>query len=88
MSFVEIDLYVCGAETDRSSTTMRNLAAECTRRYGDAYAINVIDVLHSPGVADRANIVATPTTVIRRPLPAHRLVGDLSQPESFGGWPR
>lgn len=87
MAIVEIDLYVCGALTERSQVTMRNLAEQCTTRYGDGYTINVIDVLRNPGIADRVNVVATPTTVIRRPLPAHRLVGDLSTAEAFDGWP-
>lgn len=87
MSFVEIDLYVCGASTERSANTMHNLAELCTQRYGTEYTINVIDILRSPAAADRANIVATPTTVIRRPLPAHRLVGDVSSPEDFEEWP-
>ncbi len=87
MSFVEIDLYVCGASTARSTTTMRNLANECSARYGTEYSINVIDVLRNPAIAERANIVATPTTVIRRPLPSLRLVGDLSVPTTSFGWP-
>ena len=87
MTMVEIDLYVCGASTERSQTAMRNLADHCAERYGENYTVNVIDVLRNPGIAERVNVVATPTTVIRRPLPAHRLIGDLSSPESFAGWP-
>lgn len=75
---VEVDLFVCGAVTERSTRTVRNLTALCAERYGTHYTVNVIDVLAEPEIAERSNVIATPLAIVRRPLPARRFVGDLS----------
>src|SRR2546421_34833 len=45
------------------------------------YDLAVIDLYQQPGLARGEQIVAAPTLVKRRPLPARRLVGDLSRTE-------
>lgn len=74
---VEIDLFVCGAATERSQDAMRNLAFVCRSRYGDDFTVNVVDVLDEPDAAERANVIVTPMIVVRQPLPVQRFVGDL-----------
>jgi circadian clock protein KaiB len=45
---------------------------------GNPYDLDVIDVLERPQAAEDARILATPTLVKELPLPARRIIGDLS----------
>jgi circadian clock protein KaiB len=41
--------------------------------------LEVVDIYQSPLLATEADILATPTLVKQLPLPARRLIGDLSE---------
>ena len=75
-----LKLYVAG-ETFRSQRAVANLRRICEDELGGEYDLAVIDVLEQPQVAEDERILATPTLVKEVPLPARRLIGDLSDRE-------
>lgn len=77
-----LHLYVTG-QTPRSLRAVANLRRICDRYLrtdGASYEITLIDVLEHPELAEAAQIFATPATIRIAPLPAHRVIGDLSDP--------
>ena len=72
-----LHLYVSG-QTTRSLHAAANLRRLCEQHLAGRYELVLIDVLAQPDLADSARILATPTTVRTAPLPAHRVIGDLS----------
>ncbi|GAB5375768.1 MAG: circadian clock protein KaiB [Acuticoccus sp.] len=73
-------LYVTG-RTPHSQSAIENLRQICAQRAHNEYAIEVIDVLEQPHLAEREKIVATPTLVRRLPEPVRKIIGDLSDRE-------
>ncbi|HYD95970.1 MAG TPA: circadian clock KaiB family protein [Noviherbaspirillum sp.] len=72
-----IHLYVTG-QTARSHHAAANLRRICDAYVGGSYELVLIDVLAQPDLAEAARILATPTTVRVAPLPAYRVIGDMS----------
>ncbi len=72
-----LKLYVTG-QTARSLRAVDNLRRICEEHLGGGYDLQVIDVLQCPQVAEDQDILATPTVVKEMPLPARRIIGDLS----------
>jgi circadian clock protein KaiB len=70
-------LYVAG-EAPNSTLALRNLKALCKNCYGEAYRIDVVDVLLSPERAWAEGVTVTPTAVRVSPEPAIRIIGNLS----------
>jgi len=73
-----IHLYVTG-QTTRSLHAVANLRRICELHLAGSYELVLIDVLAQPDVAEAARILATPTTIRAAPLPAYRVIGDLSE---------
>jgi circadian clock protein KaiB len=73
-----LKLYITGA-TRRSQTAVTNLRSICSKYLEGRYDLEVVDIYQSPGRTQKDNIVAAPTLVRQLPLPARRLVGDLSK---------
>lgn len=73
-------LFVMG-QSPRSQRAVANLRRLCEDELRDAYDLDVIDVLERPQAAEDARILATPTLVKELPLPARRVIGDLSDSE-------
>jgi circadian clock protein KaiB len=73
-----LKLYVTGA-TRRSQTAITNLKTICNEYLAGRYDLEVVDIYQSPILAKKAEILAAPTLVKQLPLPARRLIGDLSQ---------
>jgi circadian clock protein KaiB len=71
-------LFVSGL-TPRSQRAIDNLRAICERYLEGRYRIEVVDLYQSPSLARDQQIVATPTLLKLLPLPARRVIGDLSQ---------
>jgi circadian clock protein KaiB len=71
-------LFVSGY-TPRSQRAIDNLRNICERYLKGRHRIEVIDLYQCPGRAREEQIVATPTLLKVRPLPARRVLGDLSQ---------
>ncbi len=64
--------------TPRSTRALRNLRKICETDLEGNYDLEVIDIYQAPGRATEFNIIAAPTLIKEEPLPARRLVGDLS----------
>lgn len=70
-------LYVTGKSL-HSQKAIENLRRICEEVLGSNYELAVVDVLEDPGAAEKDKILATPTLIRSSPLPARRLIGDLS----------
>ena len=73
-----LKLYVTGA-TRRSQQAITNLQAICKQYLEGHYELEVVDIYQLPLLAKEADILAAPTLVKQHPLPARRLIGDLSE---------
>ncbi len=73
-----LKLYVTGA-TRRSQNAVTNLRSICAKYLEGRYDLEVVDIYQSPRRTQKDNILAAPTLVRQLPLPARRLVGDLSK---------
>ena len=75
-----LKLFVTGAST-RTGTAIANLKRICEQELAGQYALEIIDVLEHPELAEREKILATPTLIKSLPLPLRRVIGDLSNTE-------
>jgi circadian clock protein KaiB len=64
----------------RSIRAIENLTRLCEQHLRGRYVLEVIDVVAQADLARSEQIVAVPTLIKRRPLPFHRLIGDMSDP--------
>ena len=69
-------LYVCGKTARSERALMRARALPNCQ-------LEVVDVLENPELAERDQVLATPTLIRREPPPLRRLVGDLADPEKL-----
>jgi circadian clock protein KaiB len=69
-------LYVAGA-TARSRQALQRVHQLCAAEPEMNYEIEVIDVYQQPKLARDNQLIATPTLVRERPLPARRFIGSL-----------
>jgi circadian clock protein KaiB len=74
----DLRLYVVG-NSPKSSRAIANLKAICEAHLRDRYLLTVVDLYVHPDRAKDDQIVVAPTLVRQFPLPARRMVGDLSQ---------
>ena len=70
-------LYVTGT-TPRSSLAITNISALCEEYLAGHYDLEVVDIYQQPDQAVKEQIIAAPTLVKELPIPAKRLIGDLS----------
>jgi|SRR5882672_5707730 len=70
-------LFVAGM-TSRSTRAVANIRAICEEHLPGAYVLEVINLHAEPASARGEQIVAAPTCVRQRPLPARRVIGDMS----------
>lgn len=75
-----LKLYVTG-NTSRSEQAIANLRDICEKELNGQYAMEVIDVLERPQLAEDEKIMATPTLIKELPPPLRRIIGDLSDRE-------
>jgi circadian clock protein KaiB len=73
-------LYVAG-NTPKSIMALKNLKQICDDYLEGRYAIEVIDLLENPQLAQGDQILALPTLVRRLPEPIKKIIGDLSNRE-------
>ena len=73
-------LYVAG-QTPKAITAFTNLKKICEEQLDGKYAIEVIDLLESPHLANEYQIVALPTLIRKLPVPVRKIIGDLSDTE-------
>jgi circadian clock protein KaiB len=70
-------LFVTGA-SQKSLQAIDNLKRLCEENFPDQYELEVIDIYQQPGLAAKEQLLAVPTLIKDLPLPARRLVGNLS----------
>ena len=78
--FWELRLYIAG-NTPKSKTALANLKKYCEEHLKDKYALEVIDLLVRPQLAEGDQILAVPTLVKKVPEPIRKIIGDLSNEE-------
>lgn len=71
-------LYTSGS-SPRSACAIRNLKRICEARLHGRYQLVVIDIYQQPGLAQRDQIIVTPTLIKDAPAPRRILVGDFSR---------
>jgi len=70
-------LFVAGM-TSRSTRAVANIRSICEKYLPGAYQLEVINLYEQPGLASGEQIIAAPTCVRQFPLPARRVIGDMS----------
>ena len=70
-------LFVAGA-TVRSRQAILRVRQLCEAEPKGHCKLDVIDIYQQPGLARDNQIVATPTLIIKLPLPVRRFIGNLS----------
>jgi circadian clock protein KaiB len=72
-----LKLYVTGSNP-RAELAVANLRRICEQELAGQYALEIIDVLENPQLAEDEKILATPTLIKQLPPPLRRVIGDLS----------
>jgi circadian clock protein KaiB len=75
-------LYLAGGAPN-SVRAFANLYAICRKHFPDSHRIEVIDIMKEPLRALAETVLVTPTVVKLFPLPAVRIIGDLSDEEAI-----
>lgn len=75
-----LHLYITGA-TPNSTRAVRNIKEICEQHLKGRYELLIMDIYQQPKLAQQEQIVAAPTLIKKAPLPARRLIGDLSDHE-------
>jgi circadian clock protein KaiB len=81
MNGVRLRLYVTG-QTARSETAISNLHRIVEEHFADRADVDIVDVLEQPDLAEENHILVTPTLDKILPMPARRIIGDLSDIEA------
>ncbi len=76
----ELRLYVAG-QTAKSLQAFANLKRICEEHLEGKYQLEVIDLVKNPQLAKADQIFALPTLVRKLPMPARKILGDLSDTE-------
>jgi circadian clock protein KaiB len=80
-------LYVAGAPR-RHARLIDVIRREGQAVFGQEFPLTIVDVLQDPAAAERDNILATPTLLVRGVHGSRRLIGDLSNAAAVGSWLR
>jgi circadian clock protein KaiB len=75
-------LYVTGM-TPKSTLAIANVQKLCEEHLAGRYELKVIDIYQQSTLAKEEQIIATPTLIKKLPLPLRKLIGDMSDTESF-----
>ncbi|MEE8574481.1 MAG: circadian clock KaiB family protein [Thermodesulfobacteriota bacterium] len=71
-----LKLYIVG-NTFQPNHAVTKLKDICDSNLGSDYELEIIDVLEHPELAEKDNIVVTPTLIKMMPTPVKILIGDL-----------
>jgi len=75
-----LKLYITGASPN-STKAVNNIKNICETFLKDRYELEVIDIYQQPLLATSEQIVALPLLIKSLPLPAKRLIGNMSNKE-------
>ena len=73
----QFQLFIAG-DTPNSVLAINNLNSLCEKHLVNRHQIDIVDVLAEPSRALTESIFMTPTLVRISPLPARRIIGNLS----------
>ena len=73
-----LKLYISGC-TENSARAVDNLKLLLDENVKDKYALEIIDVLKNPQLAEHDKVFATPTVVKVLPPPVKKVMGNLSK---------
>jgi circadian clock protein KaiB len=73
-------LYIAG-RSQLSQQAIARVDDICKNHLAGKYALEVIDVLERPDMAEQDKIMATPTLVRELPPPLRKIIGNLSEQE-------
>ncbi len=76
-SALKLRLYIAG-NAPNSLRAIENLKAFCADSLVDGHELEIVDLLKEPSRALADGIIVTPTLLRLSPLPALRLIGNLS----------
>jgi len=74
---LRLRLYVAGSAPN-SLQAMANVKAICDEHFARRHRLEIIDLLEHPERASTDGIIVTPTLLKVSPLPAQRMIGNLS----------
>lgn len=77
-SSYRLRLFVAGS-TERSRRAIANLRRICAENVEGPIDLEVVDIYQQPEMARDNQVIAAPTLLKMLPLPARRIVGDLSE---------
>lgn len=72
----ELKLYVAGM-TVRSQHAVQSVKEFCETYLDGKYDLEVIDLYQNLILAEKEQIIATPTLIKKSPLPVRRIIGDM-----------
>jgi circadian clock protein KaiB len=78
---LELTLYVSGA-SDLSTRAITHARQLCDSDPSHPCRLTVVDIHDDPAAVMRSHVLAAPTLVRSKPLPARRVVGDLSHTDA------
>jgi circadian clock protein KaiB len=70
-------LFIAGMSS-RSVAAIDSIKKICNQHLDGQYALEIVDLYLQPGRAKKHQIIAAPTLIKEKPLPARRLVGNMS----------
>jgi circadian clock protein KaiB len=74
---LKLRLYIAG-NAPNSLRAIENLKAYCAEKLFDGHELEIVDLLKEPSRALADGIIVTPTLLKLSPLPALRVIGNLS----------
>ncbi|MGC3947807.1 MAG: circadian clock KaiB family protein [Chryseolinea sp.] len=74
---LDLTLYISGASPN-SLRAINNVQRILEAHASGKYRLTIVDVYQEKGVAQQEQIVALPMLIRKHPLPARRLIGDMS----------
>jgi circadian clock protein KaiB len=74
---LRLRLYVSG-NAPNSARAVINIRALCAAHFASAHELEIVDILKDPKRALTDRIIVSPTLLKLSPLPAARVIGDLS----------
>jgi circadian clock protein KaiB len=75
-----LELFITGSSS-RSILAVVNLKRICEEHLSERYELKIIDLYQQPHLAETNQILAAPTLIKKYPLPARRIIGDMSARE-------
>lgn len=81
MTNLLLRLYIAGPSATSRRAEQNLLRLQDVLKAKNGVAVEIIDVLKNPELAEQAAIIATPTLAYEHPVRPRRIIGDLSDVE-------